>query len=213
MGRCWRCSEPKRSESLCCSVAHTADPTLHSHGDKPRRYCPRPHLRIRHFGLRGRAMRPAVDYHRYFPGCVGTGPRSCDGSTLSLLPACGQHGGTGAGSRTRAGRALRRPDWWRHPAGLRVPTGTAHHLEVDRQQRRDRRYLGAVAADAGAASGGAERRAWSRVGGVGDPARGWRAVARAGNGSVETVAVGPVRCAESRRIVGFEQRSAPRLHP
>ena len=85
--------------------------------------------------------------------------------------------------------------------------------EVDRQQRRDRRDLGAVAGDAGAASGGTERRAWPRVGGVGGPARGWRAVARAGNGSVETVAVGPVRCAESRRTVGFEPRSAPRLHP
>ena len=45
------------------------------------------------------------------------------------------------------------------------------------------------------------------------PQEGRRAVARAGDGSVERVAVGPVRCAESRRTVGFEQRSAPRLHP
>ena len=117
------------------------------------------------------------------------------------------------GSRAHADRALRSPDRWRHPAGLRVRARTAHHPEVDRQQRRDRRDLGAVAGGAGAVAGGTERRAWPCVGGVGDPARGRRAVARAGNGSVETVAVGPVRCAESRRTVGFEQRSAPRLHP
>ena len=81
------------------------------------------------------------------------------GARYPLLPARGQPGGTGEGSRTHADRALRRPDRWRYPAGLRVRARAARHPQVDRQQRRDRRDLGALAGDAGAATGGTERRA------------------------------------------------------
>ena len=64
-------------------------------------------------------------------------------------------------------------------ARLRLRARAAHHSEVDREQRRDRRHLGEVAGDARAASRGAERRALEGVGGVGDPARGRRDMVRA----------------------------------
>ena len=48
-------------------------------------------------------------------------------------------------------RAIDAADPRRHPPGLRLRARAAHHAEVDRQQRRDRRHLGA--------SG---RRRWSR---------------------------------------------------
>ena len=93
---------------------------------------------------------------------------------------------------TNADGGLGSPDRWRYPAGLCVSTRTAHHPEVNCQQRRNRSDLGAVAGDPGAPPGGAKRCAWPCVGGVGGPAGGRRAVARAGNDSVETVAVSPV---------------------
>ena len=65
--------------------------------------------------------------------------------------------------------ALRQPHGRRYPAGVCVRARTTHHPEVDRQQRRDRRDLGAVAGDAGAATGGTEWRSWPHVGAVGDP--------------------------------------------
>ena len=69
------------------------------------------------------------------------------------------------------------PTGRRHPTGVRVRARASHHPEGDRQQRGDRRDLGAVAEDAGAAAGGTERRARPNVGGVGDPAGGRRSLA------------------------------------
>ena len=59
-----------------------------------------------------------------------------------------------------------------HPSGLRLRARAAHHAQVHRQQRRDRRHLGEVAGDAGAAAREAQQGAEEVLGGVGNPARG-----------------------------------------
>ena len=135
-------------------------------------------------------------------------PASSEGASTTRPPSSGSGSAPTLRSMVRASplSTIRVAPQWpvtrtrspSQPGSARMPSSTANAAH------------GAVAGGAGAASGGVERRAWPRVGGAGDPARGRRAVARAGDGSVETAAVGPVRCAESRRTVGFEQRSGPR---
>ena len=62
-------------------------------------------------------------------------------------------GGPREGAEVSGTLASRRhADARRHPPGLRLRARAAHHAEIDRQQRRDRRDLGDVAADAGAAA-------------------------------------------------------------
>ena len=78
----------------------------------------------------------------------------------------------------------------------------ANNAEIDVVWERWEKTLEPLRAELNGALGCA----WEELG---DSSRGRRAVARAGNGSMETAAVGPVRCEESRRTVGFEQRSAP----
>ena len=51
-------------------------------------------------------------------------------------------------------RPIEPADARRHPPGLRLRARAAHHAEVHRQQRRDRRDLGEVAGEAGAAARG-----------------------------------------------------------
>ena len=64
---------------------------------------------------------------------------------------------------TRLG-PIRSADPRRHPPGLRLRARAAHHAQVHRQQRRDRRDLGEVPADARTAARAAERGARSRSG-------------------------------------------------
>ena len=87
----------------------------------------------------------------------------------------------------------------RRPAGLRLRAGGAHHAQVDRQQRRDRRHLGALAGDAGAVARRPERQARCRLGGVADTARGVRGLAGGGGRDVSTVVGGAHRPAAGDR--------------
>ena len=66
-----------------------------------------------------------------------------------------------------------RADPRRHPPGLRLRARAAHHAEIDRQQRRDRRDLGGVSGEAGAAARELNAALQQELGGMGNPARGW----------------------------------------
>ena len=80
--------------------------------------------------------------------------------------------GPAQGSRSHPHRAFRQPDPRQHPPRLRLRARAAHHAQVHRQQRRDRRHLGPVPGDAGAAARAAEHRARARPGRSGrSPAR------------------------------------------
>ncbi len=79
------------------------------------------------------------------------------GARYPVLPPRRQPRGPAQGGRGHAHRAVDAPDPRRHPPGLRLRARAAHHAQVDRQQRRDRRHLGEVPGDARAAARAAER--------------------------------------------------------
>ena len=137
-----------------------------------------PDLRLRHHGLCRRAVGPALDHHRHLPRRPGVGAGARHGRALSLVPARRQPRGAAEGGRDHAARALRDAYRRRHPPGLRLRARAPHHPEIHRQQCRDRRDLGHVAGDPGAAPRPAQRRPRQTVGGVGNPARGRRGLAR-----------------------------------
>ncbi len=102
-------------------------------------------------------MGPALDHHRHQPRRPGARPHPADERALSLLPprrlarrAAQGAGGVGPAAAARRGAG-------RHPPGLRLRARAARHPQVDRQQRRDRRDLGAVAGRARAAARRAQR--------------------------------------------------------
>ena len=98
------------------------------------------------------------------------------------------------------------PTYRRHPPGLRLRARAAHHAEVDRQQRRDRRHLGEVAGDAGAAARRAERGAGRELGRVADPARGKGELAAERQGPARALVGSADRAAEGDRRVDRARR-------
>ena len=102
-------------------------------------------------------------------------------------------------------RAVVAADARQHPPRLRLRARAAHHAQVDRQQRRDRRHLGEVAGEAGAAARAAERRARARSG-------------RSGRSRARPTRAGPTRrrsCTPTggRRASRGRRRSTPRSPP
>ena len=93
------------------------------------------------------------------------------GARYPVLPPRRQFGGAAQGSRNHAQGAIGGADARRRTARVRLRTGAAHHAQVDRQQRRNRCPLGALAGDAGAVARRPERQARWRPGGVGGAAR------------------------------------------
>ena len=84
----------------------------------------------------------------------------------------------------------------RHPAGVRVRAGAAHHAEGHRQQLRDRRDLGGFPRDAGTPAGRAQPRARRELAGVGNPPRRRKAVAQAGEEAARRLVEAAHRSAE-----------------
>ena len=110
-----------------------------------------------------------LDHHRHIPRGASACPRPHHGRPLPLLPARRQSGGPEKGSRTHPQGRLREPHWRRHSPRIRLRARAAHYPQVDCQQRRDRRHMGTLAGNAGAATRRTERCPWQDVGGVGDP--------------------------------------------
>ena len=156
----------------------------------PWRLSARSYLWIWHYLLRCRTMGPPLDHNRHLPSSAGTRPCPHHGRALPVLPARRQSGGTAQGGRDHAQSAFGGADARRRPAGVRLRAGAAHHAQVDRQQRRDRRHLGALAGDAGAAARRPERQTRWRLGGVADSPRGVRRLAGRGSGDASTVVGG-----------------------
>ena len=112
---------------------------------------------------------------------VVAGSRSTPRASRSRSPAlaswvraipttCSRTRPTASSRRRRSrGTAPARSPSTTHPPRVRLRARAAHHAQVDRQQRRDRRHLGAVAGDAGAASRGLNA-ALQGMAGMGDPA-------------------------------------------
>ena len=154
---------------------------------------------LRHRSLRGRTMGPPLDHHRHLSRRIGACPRPHHGCALPVLPSRRQSGGTAQGSRDCAQCTLGCADARRRPAGVRLRTGAAHYAQVDHQQRRDRRHLGALAGDAGAVARGPERHARLRLGGVADSSRGVRGLAGGGGRDASTLVGGAHRPAAGDR--------------
>ena len=133
------------------------------------------------------------------PRGAGACPGSGHGRALPVLLACRQPGGPAEGSRDRPHRAVGSADAGGHPARLRLRARSAHCPQVHRQQRRDRRHLGALAGDAGAVAGGSEREARLRLGGLADSPRGVRGLVSGGGGVASTVVGGTHRPAAGDR--------------
>ena len=133
------------------------DRALHPHDHRPRRPRARSHLRLRH--------------HAYVAEQWGRRWITIDTSRVALALARARIMGArypyylladsprrpAQGGRGHAQRAVEPADARRHPPGLCLRARAAHHAEVHRQQRRDRRDLGAVAGEAGAAARGVEQ--------------------------------------------------------
>ena len=94
-------------------------------------------------------MGPPLDHHRHLARRARSRPRPHHGRTLSLLPARRLAGRPAQRSRDHPQRPIEPAHTRRHPPGLRLRARAAHHAQVHRQQRRDRRDLGAVAGQAG----------------------------------------------------------------
>ena len=171
-----RLRSPNCNQRLMCSavVLMTTDP-----GDLGARS----HLWLWYHCVRFRTMGPPLDHHRHFPSSAGARPCPGHGRALPVLPPRRQSGRAAQGSRDHAQGSIGDVDARRRPAGIRLRAGAAHHAQVDRQQRRDRRHLGALAGDAGAAARRPERQARWRLGGVAGSPRGVRGLA---GGAVET---------------------------
>ena len=180
-------------------------PALHPDDHRPRRPRPRPDMRLRHHGDRRRAVGPPLDHHRHLARCARARPRPHHGRALSVLSARRLPRRPAQGGRGHAHSAVVAADARQHPPGLRLRARAAHHAQVDRQQRRDRRHLGEVAGDARAAAREAQRRAEAEVGRVGDPARRRGEVARRRRRS--STPTGGRRASRARR------RSTPRSPP
>ena len=151
--------------------------TVHSHEHRPRGPRARPHLRRRHHRLRRRTVGPPLDHHRHVPRRAGARPRPHHGRPLPLVRAGGQPRGPTQGRRAHPHRPVRSPHARRRPAGVRLRARPARHAQVHRQQHGDRRHLGTLAGDPGAAARRPERPARPGLGGVADPPRGRRPVA------------------------------------
>jgi adenine-specific DNA-methyltransferase len=93
------------------------------------------------------------------------------GAALVLLVG-GQSRGAAQGGRGQPHAAKRDADARRHQTGICLRAGAAHHAEVDRQQRGDRRDVGEMATRLGAPTRAAQRRDRQRLAGMGNPARG-----------------------------------------
>ena len=160
---------------MWCNRRRLRDSTLHPDDHRPRRPGAGPDVRLRHHGLRGRAVGAALDHHRHQPRGPGPGPRPRHGRPLSLLPAGRQPGGAAQGGRNPPPRNHRGPHLRQPAAGVRLRAGASHHPARHRQQRRNRRHLRRLPGNAGAAAGCPERRAGPNLAGMGDsPRRGGR---------------------------------------
>ena len=99
-------------------------------------------VRFWHHRVRRRAMGPPLDHDRHVARGAGAGPRADHGRAISVLHcspipprACARRPRSADGVRDRQADARQRPP------RLRLRARAAHHAEVDRQQRRDRRHL------------------------------------------------------------------------
>jgi hypothetical protein len=88
-------------------------------------------------GVRGGAVGAAVDHHRHVAGRAGAGPDPADGGQVPgttcwpTRPRGRLKESDLTGVPGHAGRVRRR-----HPPGVRVQAGAAHHAEVDRPEPR-----------------------------------------------------------------------------
>ena len=131
------------------------------------------HLRLRHHRLRRRTMGPSLDHHRHFARGARVGPRPHHGRTLSVLPARRLPRRPAQGSRNHSKSTI--PARARqHPPGLRLRARPAHHAEIHRQQRRDRRHLGEIPSKLRTAPPSSSMQRSRRMGRMGNPPRGRR---------------------------------------
>ena len=121
-------------------------------------------VRLRHHRLRCRTMGAPLDHHRYLPRRPRARPRPHHGCPLSVVLAGRQPRGPAQGGRDQPHRPVRSSHARRRPSRLRLRARPARHAQVHRQQHGDRRHLGALAGDPGAAARGSERRARSGLG-------------------------------------------------
>ncbi len=127
---------------------------LHSDDHRPRRSRARSDLRLRHDRLCRRAMGAALDHDRHLAGRAWRWrARGSWGRAIRITCSPTAREGSARKARSAAPPPKESADPRRHPPRLCLRAGAAHHAEIDRQQRRDRRDLGAVAGDAGAAAG------------------------------------------------------------
>jgi hypothetical protein len=115
--------------------------TLHPDGHRPRRPRARPHLRLRHHRLCRRAMGPPLDHHRHLARGPGLARARIMGARYPYyLLADSPKASCKEAEVTRTCPPPSPPR--QHPPGLRLRAGAAHHAQIHRQQRRDRRDLG-----------------------------------------------------------------------
>ena len=144
-------------------------------------------------------MGPPLDHHRHLARGARAGPRPHHGRALSLLSARRLTRRPAQGGRGHAQRTVEPADARRHPPGLCLRARAAHHAEVHRQQRRDRRDLGAVADEAGTVARGVEQGTEAVLAGVGDPARGRCQVVGQGEATARRLVASAHRAAERDR--------------
>ena len=178
---------------------------MHPDDHRPRRPRPRSDLRVGHDGLRRRAVGPALDHDRHLARRAGARPRAASWARAIRTTSSPTRATGSEGSRDHAQGAVHRAGAGGHPPRLRLRARAARHAEVDRQQCRDRRHLGEVAGDAGAAAREAERRRSRRRG-------------RSGRSRARRTPTGPTRrrsCTPTggRRASRGRRRSTPRSPP
>ena len=100
------------------------------------------------------------------------------GARYPILPARGQPRWSNQRSRARPQSPFGSAHVQQHPPRLRIRARPPHHPQVHRQQRRDRRNLGEIPGNAGAAASGIEQRARHILRGMGNPPRRRRRLAR-----------------------------------
>ena len=187
---------------MSCRRVRRSLQTMRADDDRSRRPRSRSDLRFGYDRLRRRAVGPPLDHDRHLARGARARPGAHHGRALPVLPARRLARGAAEGGRGHAHRAVVAARARQRAPGLRLRARPAHHAQVDRQQRRDRRHLGEVAGHARTRARGAQHGVRQAVGGVGDPARGRRQVAGAGARGARGVV--------DRRASRGSRRSTPR---
>jgi hypothetical protein len=137
----------------------TSRDALPPHGHRPRRPRARPHLRFRHHCLRRRAVGPPLDHHRHLARGPGLARARIMGARYPYyLLADSREGQVKEAEVTGSAPSPASHGARQHPPRLRLRARAAHHAQVHRQQRRDRRHLGEVAGRSWNRCASAERR-------------------------------------------------------